>query len=500
MSPKNHSFEIWKAFREKADIFSDYTAVLSVSGQVTFKELYGRAEQLSESLSKSGIRPGDVVGLALPNITDFVILFLALCRLSAIVALISPKYQTSELKAVIDNLAPRCLLVSSGQLGDFERKITSYRADMIETKINNEITCLTFPDNPSAGKRHPFLDDAALIKFTSGSTGEPKGIALSAANILAETDNVVDTLQMTHKDRILAVVPISHSYGFDLGVLAMLSSGATLVLGENFIPRRILSDLEIKGITIFLGVPSMYRFFLETPINVPPDLSQIRYLLSCTAPLNPQVISEFKTKFGQPLCQHYGSSETGAVTTHVPSEVFLRFDSVGLPMRNVQIGIYDHNGNELSADEEGEVFVRSRAVALGYIMGEPKDRITITDGIYRTGDTGVLDKNGYLYIRGRIDSMINVGGLKVSPQEVVQVLESHSAVREAAVIGVTDQSGGQVVYAAVALKNSATENDILEFCRRHLAEYKVPRRIDIMDSLPRTAAGKVKLDPGNIKW
>jgi len=280
----------------------------------------------------------------------------------------------------------------------------------------------------------------------------------------------------------------------------MLSSGATLVLGENFIPRRILSDLEIKGITIFLGVPSMYRFFLETPINVPPDLSQIRYLLSCTAPLNPQVISEFKTKFGQPLCQHYGSSETGAVTTHVPSEVFLRFDSVGLPMRNVQIGIYDHNGNELSADEEGEVFVRSRAVALGYIMGEPKDRNAISDSTYRTGDTGVLDKNGYLYIRGRIDSMINVGGLKVSPQEVVQVLESHSAVREAAVIGVTDQSGGQIVYAAVTLKSAAVENDILEFCRRHLAEYKVPRRIDIMDSLPRTAAGKVKLDPEHIKW
>jgi acyl-coenzyme A synthetase/AMP-(fatty) acid ligase len=133
-------------------------------------------------------------------------------------------------------------------------------------------------------------------------------------------------------------------------------------------------------------------------------------------------------------------------------------------------------------------------------MGEPKDRITITDGTYRTGDTGVLDKNGYLYIRGRIDGMINVGGHKVSPLEVAQVLESHSAVREAAVIGVIDQSGGQIVYAAVTLKSAAMENDILEFCRRHLAEYKVPRRIDIMDSLPRTAAGKVKLNQEHIKW
>jgi long-chain acyl-CoA synthetase len=500
MNPKNHSFDIWKAFREKASIFSDRTAVLSASGQVTFSELYEKAEKLADYLSKSRIWPGEVVGLPLSNISDYVISFLALCRLSAIVALISPKYQSSELKGIIDNLAPRCFLVSSRQLDGFERKITPFKRGMIATKINNEISCLTFPDNPAAGKRHPLLDDTALIKFTSGSTGEPKGIALSAANILAETENVVDTLQITPTDRILAVVPISHSYGFDLGVLAMLSSGATLVLGESFIPRRILSDLETKGITIFLGVPSMYRFFLETPVNVPPDLSQVRYLLSCTAPLNPQLISEFKTKFGVPLCQHYGSSETGAATIHIPSEVLAYPESVGRAMRNVQISIYDDNGNELSAGEEGEIVIKSKAVALGYIMGEPKDRITFSDCTYRTGDTGVLDKHGYLYLRGRIDSMINVGGLKVSPLEVIQVLESQPAVREAAVIGVTESSGEQIVYAAVTLKGAATENDILEFCRRHLAEYKVPRRIDIVDSLPRTAAGKVKLNPGHIKW
>ena len=499
MCPENHSVEIWRAFREEANIFSDCTAVLSASGQITFKELYGKAEQLADSLSKTGIRPGDVVGLALPNITDFVSSFLALCRLSAIVALISPKYQTSELKAVIGNLAPCRFLVTSGQLGDFERKMTPYRNDMVETTINNETTCLTFPHNPAAGRRHPLLNDAALIKFTSGSTGEPKGIALSAANVLAETDNVVDTLQMTPKDRVLTVVPISHSYGFDLGVLATLSSGATLVLEEHFIPRRILSDLETRGITIFLGTPSMYRFFLETPMNVPPDLSQLRYLLSCTAPLNPQMISEFKTQFGMPLCQHYGSSESGAVTTHIPSEVFAYPGSVGQSMTNVQIGIYDENGRELSTGEEGEVVIKSKAVAMGYVMGEPRDRSPFRNGMYRTGDSGVLDRRGFLYIRGRIDGMINVGGLNVSPLEVIQVLESHSAVREAVAIGVIDPSCGQIVYAAVTLKSAAAEDDILEFCRRHLAEYKVPRRIDIMETLPRTAAGKIALNPEHIR-
>ncbi|MCX6826811.1 MAG: AMP-binding protein, partial [candidate division Zixibacteria bacterium] len=298
MNAKKYSFEIWCAFREKARIFSGHTAVISPSGQVTFKELYAKAGQIADTLSESGIREGDLIGLALPNMINFVTSFLALCRLSAIVALISPKYQSSELKAILDNLSPRCFLVSLAQIDDFERRISPYRVGMVHTKVNDDTVCFSLGDNPTPAMRHPLLNDAALIKFTSGSTGEPKGIALSAANILAETDNVVDTLMITNRDRILAVVPVSHSYGFDLGVLAMLSSGATLMLQDSFIPRRILADFESKGITIFLGVPSMYRFFLETPINKPPELSHIRYLLSCTAPLHPQLIDEFRDKFG----------------------------------------------------------------------------------------------------------------------------------------------------------------------------------------------------------
>jgi long-chain acyl-CoA synthetase len=278
----------------------------------------------------------------------------------------------------------------------------------------------------------------------------------------------------------------------------MLYAGARLVLNDIFVPRRMLADLSDKGVSILLGVPSTYRFLTKTRMQATPDLSHIRYLLSCTAPLSPSQIASFFEKYHMPICQHYGSSETGAVTNHIPAEVMARSESVGKPLHNVAVRVVDETGHELAPGREGEIVVTSKVVAPGYVMGEPDKQSGFIDGEYWTGDLGVVDDDGYVYVRGRKDQIINVGGLKVSPNEVIEVLTDCPPVSEAAVIGVKDAFGEEAVYAMVTLNDKATEKEILAFCKTRLADYKIPRKIVIREELPRGNTGKVVLRPGDL--
>ncbi|MEK9137121.1 MAG: fatty acid--CoA ligase family protein, partial [Bacteroidota bacterium] len=274
-------------------------------------------------------------------------------------------------------------------------------------------------------------------------------------------------------------------------------SRARLTIDESFIPRRALATIMRERVSVFLGVPSMYRFFLDSTSSPPSNLRQVRYMLSCTAPLHPDAVQSFHRSFGVAICQHYGSSETGAVTTHVPERILDYPESVGRSMVGVRMSVVDADGKECAPDDPGEVMVRSAAVAAGYIMGEAPGPAVLRDGEFRTGDIGTLNREGFLHLMGRIDSMINVGGLKVSPLEVCRVLEHHAAVREAAVSGTRDVNGEEVVYAMVVLRAPATEQELLTFCHSRLADYKVPRRIDIREELPRGPSGKIQVGHSN---
>ena len=497
---------LWNALRERVSAFGDRTAVATPGDEVTFSQLLAAAETLARQFIRAGVRPGDVVGHCLPNGIDFVIVYLALCRAECVVMLVSTKYHASELQAIVAGARPDYFITNQSLAESLSTGLLSVSKTHVLSGASREpLVLLEMEDGHRKTRQdRQWQSDSrteqapALIKFTSGSTGEPKGIILSAGNILAEAGNVVEGLGMTPEDRILSAVPASHSYGFDLGVLGSLFSGARLELRETFIPRRLLNDLARPGISVFLGVPSMYRFFLETRLSETPNLSHVRYLLSCTAPLDPAIVEAFHEKFGAVICQHYGSSESGAATTHVPSEVLKRKDSVGRAMKNVNVRIVDPNGRDVARGTVGEVVIAGDGVAQGYFMGQPSGGSPIKNGEYRTGDIGHLDDDGFLYVAGRIDKLINVGGMKVSPDEVVRVLESCPAVREAAVVGARDTTGEEIVHAVVTLRTEADENDILAYCRGFLAEYKVPRRVDIRKEMPRGATGKVRLRPEDL--
>jgi long-chain acyl-CoA synthetase len=481
------SAALWDALRGRTGGLGGLLAVSARDGDLTFQALWTEADHLARQLAAAGLREGSVTALALPNGSRFVRTFLALCRLDATVAVVPYGYGPSELRPTLTGTGVACVVT--------DPQVAARVASGVSIHGSTTVDDLTLQFLRTTGDR-TVPDDTAILKFSSGSTAEPKGIALTAANLLAEAENVATTFGLSQGARVLAAVPIAHSYGFDLGVLQTLWAGTTLVLHEGFVPRHVLATLSGGEVSMFLGVPAQYRILLSTPLT-PPSLEGIEWLLSCTAPLGPETIESFHDRFGGLITQHYGASETGAVTNHVPSDVLRKPSSVGRPMSGVQVTIRDPEGSPLPAGTEGEVVVTSAAVARGYVIGAPATS-PFRDGAFWMGDLGRLDEAGFLTVSGRRDAIINVGGLKVSPAEVAAVLERHPAVREAAVVGVPDGSGEEVVYAAVVLSAQADEAGLLAFCRASLAEHKVPRRIQILDELPHTAGGKVRLRPEDV--
>ncbi len=461
----------------------DSVAIAAADGELGFKELLECANRLAGELAAAGIKPGALVILSLPNGVSFVPTLLALWKRGCVVALASPKYHSAEIAAIVGRLRPQAMVTTSQPWPAALGNVISAQLSVGSATI----AAHAFADHREVD---PNVNDLALIKLTSGSTGEPKGIALTPGNLAAEAKNICNTLSVSAADRIIAPVPLCHSYGFDLGVLPLLVRGASLVVRESFVPRALLKDIGDPQASIVLGLPSMYRFLLEIETPNAPALGHLRYLLSCTSPLNPRVISEFYERFGVAICQHYGASESGAISNHLPAEVMRKPQAVGKAVAGVEIGFCDASGRDLPAGQEGEIVVRSAAVASRYVMGAPSDRTPLKDGSFRTGDSGYIDGEGYLHVSGRIDSVINVGGLKVYPLEVVHVLEGLPQIKEAVVQGVKDGLGEEVPCAIVTLKAPLSEGEILKHCHQRLAEYKVPRRIKIIDKIPTGPTGK----------
>ena len=482
------SQQLWDVLQPSRESFASRPALRIQERQYTFQGLYTMAEQLAEGLLRAGVGSEEIVGLALNDFLPPALV--ATWKLGLPAALLSPKYSSSELEAISRKAGITCFVTTSSHASTLQRIMGG---GIVTPLPFDQLAFVRINAGADATDLGRLLEEAALLKFTSGSTGEPKGIVLGPDAVQSEARNIVETLELTPEDRILASVPIFHSYGFDLGVLASLFSGAELVLQDFFVPTRIASDLTEAQINVFLGVPNLYRRWLESaPASVTP-IPGLRYLLSCTAPLDPQTILAFHERFRMPICQHYGSSETGAVTNQVPAEVVQRPGSIGVPMKNVTVRICNSDGTLAAPGEEGELVVQSRATARGYLMGAPTDKQPFREDGFWTGDLAVGDAAGFVTLRGRLDHIINVGGFKVSPDEVRQVLESHPAVREAGVFGVRTPVGDQTVAAVIALKTQVTEKEIVAFCHRRLADYKVPRRIEFCRELPRGPSGKVRL-------
>lgn len=336
-------------------------------------------------------------------------------------------------------------------------------------------------------------DHVAVILYTSGTSGRPKGVMLTAENLQSNIEQIVDRAQFDRHDTMLGVLPQFHTFGLTVLTLLPLAIGCRAIYTARFVPRKLIAYARTHRPTVLVAIPSMYGALRLVKDATKDDLSSLRYVVSGGEPL-PQAVSDgFMERFGIRISEGYGLTETAPVTNWcLPSE--WKWRSVGRPLKRVIQRIVDSDGQDVPTGSEGEICIHGPNVMAGY-WNLPQETSAVFDGrgFFRTGDMGRIDSDGHLFITGRIKEMMIIGGENVFPREIEEVLDRHPSVKASAVVGIPDESRGELPIAFVELKDGEIfdESTLRSWCREHLAQFKVPREIRHLDPLPRNPTGKI---------
>jgi long-chain acyl-CoA synthetase len=491
-----------------AERLGNRTALVHGSTRIGHAELRDRVLALARGLVAAGLEPGDSVLLALPNGPEFVQAFLAAGAAGGAAMLLDPQSKESELGYALRDCEPavvvtdarmaaRCREVAS-ELG--RRPVIASLGEPPEGAVGlAELTALG--DGAALPQQSP--DEPVLYQFSSGSTGRPKRVGRTRRHLWTETLMLRDCLALSEEDAILCAIPLYHAYGLGSCVQAALGSGATLVIQESPQPFALkrgqtLELIEREHVTIFPAVPYMVELLAEAPFEA--DLSGLRYCYTAGAALSAAAFEAFDARFGVPVRQMYGCTESPSITLNLDEDPRPTAGSVGSALGDVHVAAYGDDGEELPPGVTGEVGVISPVAAAGYVSGARPDQSTFRDGKIFPGDLGVVDEDGRLTLVGRTKTLIDVRGRKVDPLEVEDVLVGHAAVEEAVVVG--DRLGAsqvEVIKAAVVVSEPCSERELIRYCKERLAPYKVPQVIEFRDAIPRSPIGKV-LRKELIEW
>ena len=461
--------------------------------RVTYAQLAGAVRGLSELLTSAGLRPGDVVALQSTNSLEFVVGLLGAARAGLVVAPLDGALPAAERQARLAMAGARVTLVDARQPDEQEIQPTwllesSAGAGPVNLRVQ-------IPARPAADPVPGLIDDDALIMFTSGTTGRPKMVPWTHANIAASVGNVIRAYQLGSSDGTVAVMPLFHGHGLIAALLATLASGGRLLLpaAGRFSAGTFWDDAGAVGATWYTAVPTIHQILLERagsaePAGLP---CQLRFVRSCSAPLAPATVRELQTTFGAPVLAAYGMTEATHQTSTVRAtdDESLRSSTVGVPA-DLAVRIVDEAGQDRPAGVPGEISFSGPTVVRGYINNPTATASTFVDGWLRTGDLGTLDEQGALSIRGRIKEQINRGGEKISPEHVEEVLASHPDVVSVAVFGTPDALYGERV-AALVVTRDARRPDLASYAGSRLASFEIPEQIAFADELPLTAKGSV---------
>jgi len=334
-------------------------------------------------------------------------------------------------------------------------------------------------------------DDPAAILYTSGTTGKQKGSVLSHGNVVSNMYSTGHALRVDPTDRLLLFLPLFHCFGQNFIMNTALNSGAAIVLHRRFVPEEILSSVARNGVTMFFAVPTVYIALLNAPVE-PDHLAGIRYYFSAAATLPVEIAARWQERFGHPIYEGYGLTETSPFASY-NYDVAFKPGSVVTPIENVEMKIVDAADHEVADGELGEIVIKGPNVMKGYFANAAASAEAIREGWFHSGDIGYRDADGYFFIVDRVKDMINVSGFKVFPREVEEVLFRHAAVKEAAVVGIADPVRGEAVKAFVVLVEGARASveELQALCRAAVADYKVPGRIEFVPALPKNPTGKV---------
>jgi long-chain acyl-CoA synthetase len=460
---------------------------------LTYAQLRDAAGRMSTLLASHGVAPGDRVGIMLPNVPAFPIAFYGALAAGAVVVPMNPLLKSREVGYYLSDSGARVVLAWHAAAAEAAKGAADAGAQTI-TVDTADMAALLEEFAPAKGRSERQDYDDAVILYTSGTTGTPKGAELTHAGLVRNAELTARTLLKNRPDDVtMGCLPLFHVFGLTCGLNATVAAAGTLTLLPRFDAAKALEIIERDAVTIFEGVPTMYAAMLHHPLADPAQAATLRVCVSGGASLPVEILRGFEEKFGCVILEGYGLSETSPVASFNHPDRVRKPGSIGTPIEGVQMRLIDDEGHSAPDGEIGEIAICGHNVMKGY-WGKPEATAeAITDGWFRTGDMARVDEDGYYYIVDRKKDLIIRGGYNVYPREIEEVLHEHPAVAEVAVIGLPHAELGEEVGAAVALKpgGGATPEELRAFARDRVAAYKYPRRVWLVEALPKGPTGKI---------
>jgi len=463
--------------------------------RVTYAEADQTSARIANSLRAHGALPGDRITVQVEKSTENLFLYLACLRAGFVYHPLNTAYTASELKFFLGNAEPSIVICVPDAVATLESILSMASLKALLTLDEDGSGSLM--DGAAEAQadfeiQHCEGSDMAALLYSSGTTGQPKGIVLSHNNLRENAQTLKDLWGFSDSDRLLHMLPIYHVHGLFVGLGCVLMSGASMVWHSRFNDQAAVDALP--SCTVMMGVPTYYTRLLGNPEFGAACCSNMRLFISGSAPLLAETFAEFQTRTGHTILERYGMTETGMNTSN-PLVGERRGGTVGLALPGVSVRVVGDTGADLAIGEIGNLQVQGPNVFSGYWRLPEKTAEDFTsDGYFDTGDKGTIDAEGYVSIVGREKDMVITGGLNVYPKEIELVIDELPGVKESAVIGVAHADFGETVVAVIikAGEHAPTATEVIAHCRTQLANFKIPKRVEIIDALPRNAMGKVQ--------
>lgn len=476
----------------------DKTAIIFGKRQITYAQLNALINRTADGLLKTGLQRGDVVSLFLPSLPELIISYLGTARAGITVNVVNAMLREQEVVYILKDCESRAVIVDEARLPIIEAvkpELNSLEMVVVHGVAENSpyATLGSILDKGSEEFKPVGTkgSDICHLMYTSGTTGWPKGVMATHLNIFHNATEF-GKVHFKSDDITMVATPIFHCWGLINGTFGTLSKGGTVITVERFYPEQTLDEIERLKPTVFQGVPPMYNLFLKQPDIAERNISSVVFCLSAATKMPENLIRQIEGTLNWRYGEAWGLTESSCVGTTVPYTE-TRMGSCGKGMDDAKIKVVDEAGNALPPGEQGELCVKGTCVTNGYLnKPDATEDVFDSEGWFHAGDIAHMDEDGYAYIVDRKKDMINVGGEKVFPSEVEDMMMVHPKIRDLVIVGIPDELKGEAPKAFIQLNEgeTATLEDIREFCKPIMAPYKVPVAVEFIDEIPRSAAGK----------
>jgi len=461
--------------------------------ELDYSELDDRSARLASLLCEKGFEPGDRVGVMLPNVPEFPVAYYGVLRAGGVVVPMNVLLKRREIAFYLEDSGAKLLLAWHGFADEARAGASDADAEPIEVEPGAFAEALAGLE-PASGLADTAEDDTAVILYTSGTTGKPKGAELTHQNLFRNADvSSRTTCEIAGGDVVLGALPLFHSFGQTVAMNASLKVGACLTLVPKFDPGEALATMRRDGVTHFYGVPTMYGALLHHPERESYDTSALRTCITGGASMPVEILRGFEDAFGAVVLEGYGLSETSPVACSNHPDKERKAGSIGTPIEGVEMKVVDEDDNEVAQGEVGEIVIRGHNIMKGYWQRPDATAEAMRGGWFHSGDMARTDEDGYFYIVDRKKDLIIRGGYNVYPREVEEVLFEHPKIREAAVVGIPHDEWGEEIGAAVVLHEGEelAPEEVSAYVKERIAAYKYPRLVWFLADLPKGPTGKI---------